>query len=76
MASFNENFAATSRARRGRPRRHQPTVKANVRLSVPVYDALCRLALAERVSLHAVLQRELTRAVVEHRHEARPPAHS
>lgn len=58
------------RRRRGRPRRDNPTIKANVKLSIPVYDALCRQAIAERVSLHCLLQRALTR-VAESRSDLR-----
>jgi hypothetical protein len=46
--------------RRGRPRQAEHTIVAHVRLTEPIYDAFCRQAIVERVSLHEVLKRTLT----------------
>jgi len=50
-------------AQRGRPRHDAPTIVAHVRLTAPIYDAFCRQAITERVSLHAVLQRALVKSL-------------
>ncbi len=41
---------------RGRPRRMTPIVITSIRLPEDVYDALCRRALLERQSVHALLR--------------------
>lgn len=50
-------FAEEIRERRGRgrPRLAVPIVPTSVKLPEPVYDALCRLAIRERQSVHAVM---------------------
>ncbi len=49
-------FTEQLRRRRGRPRRMTPIVITSIRLPEDVYDALCRRALLERQSVHALLR--------------------
>jgi hypothetical protein len=49
-----------ARRRRGRPRRSVPTIVTSVKLPEDVYDALCRLAISDRESLHGLMKQALT----------------
>jgi hypothetical protein len=44
------------RRRRGRPKSAEAIVVTSVKLPANVYDALCRRAMLERRSLHAVMK--------------------
>lgn len=52
------------RRRPGRPPTGRtPTITRRVKLSEALYDAICRIALRDRVSIHAVLVRAAIREV-------------
>lgn len=50
------------RRRRGRPRTAGPRQWVSVSLPTEVHDALCRQAIRERISLHALMLRKLDAA--------------
>jgi hypothetical protein len=52
-------FTEQLRSRRGRPR-GVPVVVTTVKIPVPVYDAYARQALANGVSVHALLRARLS----------------
>lgn len=62
-SAFEQNFDRQVKTLRGRPRRKTAVVITTVRLDQSVYDALCRKAIHERVSLSAILQRAVVGAL-------------
>ena len=55
-------FGEQLRRRRGRRKSDQVKVQTTVKISAPIYDALCRRASIERCSLHALMNRALSSA--------------
>ncbi len=64
-AIFTEQLR--QRRGRGRPRSASPKVITAVRLPEDVYDALSRLSLAERRSIHALMQAAIESYTLSHR---------
>jgi len=64
-------------ARRGRPRLSEhPLERVDVRLPRPLYDALCRAAFADEVSLQKVIRTALCRFLTVKNRQQNTPAAS